>query len=120
MRMLMIGAFTLLAARAAWAVDLSGKWEVQAMGSDREMVVQQKGAKLVAHRVLWPEVDGKKYKLEHLYRGTITAGQIKGELLVKEEELPDFEVLRAFSGSISGEGQIVLDGLPLKRLEGAG
>ncbi len=109
-------------ASSAWAAgsDLSGKWEIQSLGSDRALDVQQKGQKFVAHRVMWPEFDGEKYKLEHLYRGTINGSTIKGELLVKEEELPKFEVLRDFTGQIGSDGKIVLDGLPIKRTDGKG
>jgi hypothetical protein len=107
-----------LAGSSARAADLSGKWEVQAMGSDRDIAVQQKGQKLVAHRVMWPMFDGAKYKLEHLYRGTINGSQIKGDLLVKEEEQTEYEVLRPFLGTINAQGGITLDGLPLKRLDG--
>ncbi|MEE8410124.1 MAG: CDC27 family protein [Myxococcota bacterium] len=101
------------------ATDLTGDWEVQSMGGDRAVEIQQKGKKIVAHRVLWPEFEGEKYKLEHLYRGTIRGDKIRGELLVKEDELPDYEVLRAFRGKIKSNATIVLDGLPMKRTGGA-
>ena len=89
------------------------------MGADREVTIQHKAGKIVAHRVMWPEVDGEKYKLEHLYRGTVAGNAIKGELLVKEPELKDFEVLRDFTGSVSPSGELTLDGLPMKRLDAA-
>ncbi len=95
--------------------NLSGAWEIQSMGSDRAIAIQQKGKKLVAHRVLWPEFEGTKYKLGHLYRGRLRGRRIKGQLLVREEELPKFEVLRSFTGSLEKDGTIILDGLPLKR-----
>src|SRR5688500_11299509 len=101
-------------AGASLAADLSGKYEVQAMVSDRSMDLQQKGEKIVAHRLMWPEFDGEKYKLEHLYRGTLSGAQIKGDLLVKEEEQTEYEVLRPFIGTVSASGAIVIDGLPLK------
>lgn len=100
---------------AVSATDLSGSWEIQSMGADRNVVIQQKGSKVVAHRLMWPEFEGKKYKLEHLYRGRLSGRGIRGQLLVREEELPAFEVLRSFSGSVQRDGTIILDGLPLKR-----
>jgi hypothetical protein len=111
-----IGLVPLLAAAQ---VDLAGLWEIQSMGADRQVEVKVQGAKLVAHRVMWPEFEGEKYKLEHLYRGVIKGGNITGQLLVKEEELPDFEVLRDFTGSIDGGGRFTLDGMPMKRKGGA-
>ncbi len=101
------------------ATDLTGTWEVQSMGGDRTVEIQQKDQKIIAHRVLWPEFEGEKYKLEHLYRGTIRGDKIRGELLVKEDELPEYEVLRAFQGRIKSSDTIVLDGLPMKRTGGA-
>lgn len=114
-------AFVLVALVGAPAVlvDLSGVWQVQSLGADREIVIEQQGTKIAAHRVLWPEVDGQKYRLEHLYRGDLRGTKIKGELLVKEEELPEFEVLRPFEGKIGPQGELTLDDLPLRRLAGA-
>ncbi len=97
-------------------VDLTGSWEIQSMGGDRQVEIRQKGKKVVAHRVMWPEFNGEKYKLEHLYRGTLQGDTIVGDLLVKEDELPKFEVLRSFTASVRPDGGIVLDGLPLKRV----
>jgi len=98
------------------ASDYSGKWELQSLGGDRNFNIEHKGKKLLAHRVMWPEFEGEKYKLEHLYRGKIKGNKIIGQLLVKEDELPEFEVLRNFTGSISNDSKILLDGLPLKRI----
>lgn len=109
-------ASLIVAASVVAAPSLSGQWEVQSMGADRKIKLQQKGNKLVAHRVMWPTFEGEKYKLEHLYRGTITGKKISGQLLVKEEDLPEYEVLRGFKGSIGSNNKIILDGLPMKRI----
>ena len=101
-------------AGAANAATLGGDWEVQTMGSDREISIEQAGNEIAAHRVMWPEFEGEKYKLEHLYRGTLIGNRIRGKLYVKEPELKDFEALRDFTGEITGDS-IVLDGLPMKR-----
>lgn len=106
----------LLLCQPVMAAGLSGQWQIQSMGGDRDVVVQHKGKKFVARRVMWPEFEGERYKLEHLYRGTIKGKAIRGELLVKEEELPDFEVLRDFRGSLESSDKILLDGLPIKRI----
>lgn len=100
----------------ARAGKLTGKWEIQSMGGDRTVTLEQKGNKIVIHRVLWPEYEGEKYKLEHLYRGRIRGTKIKGQLLVKDDELPDWEVLRPFTGSVGSPDSIIIDGLPMKRL----
>lgn len=100
----------------AAAGELTGKWEIQSMGGDRNVTLKHQGKKITLYRVLWPEFEGEKYKLEHLYRGRIRGTKIKGQLLVKEDELPDWEVLRPFAGSISSNDSIIIDGLPMKRL----
>ncbi len=98
------------------AGSLSGSWELQSMGGDRDFTLEQKGKRLVAHRVMWPSFEGEKYKLEHLYRGKIKGDKIVGQLLVREEDVPKFEVLRNFVGRVEGGTKILLDGLPLKRM----
>jgi len=117
LRQITFALLTLTRSTAALsATDLTGAWEVQTMGGDREIKIEQRGAKVVAHRILWPEYEGKKYKLEHLYRGTLNGANIVGQLLVKEEETADFEVLRDFAATVSGASALVFDALPLKRV----
>lgn len=119
MRHLIVLCSLVLTPAFALAADLSGTWELQSLGGDRTFVVEHKGKRLVAHRVMWPEFEGEKYRLEHLYRGKVRGSSVRGELLVKEDELPDFEVLRSFTGTIEGDDKIVIDGLPLKRVGAA-
>ena len=64
---------------------------------------------------MWPEFEGKRYKLEHRFQGRIKGTKISGKLLVREEGLPDFEVLRDFVGGVEPDGTIVIDGMFLKR-----
>lgn len=97
--------------------DLTGSYELQSMGGDRKMSFKQKGNKLVAHRVMWPEFEGEKYKLEHLYRGVISGNNIKGKLLVREDDVPQYEVLRDFQAVINDDGSLTFDGMPIKRLD---
>jgi len=109
-------SFAIIPHAALAVTSLSGTWEVQSLGGDRDVRIEQQGNKVIAHRVLWPEIDGQKYKLEHLYRGQISGTKIDGDLLVKEEELPNFEVLRAFTGVVTSDDKITIDGLPMKRV----
>lgn len=100
--------------------DLTGSYELQSMGADRQLALKQKGNKLIAHRVMWPEFEGEKYKLEHLYRGHINGNTIKGKLLVREDEVPEYEVLRDFTAVINEDGSMTFDGMPLKKLDAKG
>lgn len=113
-----LAAFVVLgfAPDARAATSLSGTWELQSMGGDRTFMLEQKGDMLTAYRVMWPKFEGETYKLEHLYYGKIRGKKIEGQLLVREEEIPDFEVLRTFRGEVKGGTTLLLDGLPLKRL----
>lgn len=111
------GLIALSLSAAGVSADLSGGWLVQTLGTDREVKIEQSGSKFVAHRVLWPEFEGKRYRLDHLYRGQIHGSTITGQLLVKEEGEPRFEVLRDFSAQVSGADVLVLDSLPIKRAE---
>ncbi len=98
--------------------DLNGIWEIQSLGSDRTVRVEADGSEIAVHRVLYPEFEGKTYRLDHLYRGTLRGETITGKLLVKDDELPDFEVLRAFEGSLK-DGNLLIDGKPLVRVADA-
>jgi len=100
---------------AAPAGPFSGAWEVQSMGADRAVTIKHKGNKLTLHRVLWPEFEGERYKLEHLYRGIVQGESVSGELLVREDGVGKWEVLRPFTGTLSGPDTITIDGLPMKR-----
>jgi hypothetical protein len=106
--------FATLLLPVATAGDLSGVWEISSLGGDRRVDMWQKGDQLVAYRVLYPEFEGERYKLEHLFRGTISGNEVEGELLVREEGMRTFDSLRGFRGRVEGE-TIILDGLPLNK-----
>lgn len=108
-----------LSAPPAAAENLSGRWELQSLGADRQLKLVQRGNKLTAYRVMWPEFEGKRYKLEHLYRGRIKGKALRGKLMVKEPDLPRFEKLRRFKGELTSHKAIVLDGMPLRRISSA-
>lgn len=98
-------------------IDASGVWEVQSLGGDRMVRIEQTENELLIYRVLYPDVGGERYRLEHLYRGTIDGESIRGTLSVRSDEAPKFERLREFTGSITAE-TLVIDRLPLKRVDG--
>ncbi len=107
----------LVGATDAHAADLAGAWQVQSMGSDRALSIEQQGERVVIHRVMWPQFEGQRYRLEHLYRGTIEGTKVRGDLLVKEEGLAEFEVLRTFDGIIRSPDAMVLDGMSVERTD---
>ena len=98
------------------AKNYTGEWSYQALNSgDTNFKVEHKGNKIVFYRVLHPEFQGERYKLEHMYKGTVTKNQIRGKMWVREEGMADFEFLRPFSGEIRSDSRMVMDELPLKR-----
>lgn len=109
---LLVAAVSAVSAQAA---DVAGTWQIQSMGSDRDVLIEQQGQRIVAHRVMWPQFEGQKYRLEHLYRGAIEGTRIRGELLVKEEGLAEFEILRTFEGAVRAPDDMTLDGMPIAR-----
>jgi len=114
-------AVALLAAPAALgAGPYSGEWEYQALNAgDTNFKVEHKGDEITFYRVLWPEFEGERFKLEHIYRGRFAGQSISGDMFVREEGMAEFERLRAFDGRILGQGRITMDGLPLRRVERA-
>ncbi len=103
--------------QAAAAGKYSGEWSYQALNAgDTNFKVEHQGDKIVFYRVLHPEFQGKRYKLEHMYKGTVSKNQIRGKMWVREEGMAEFEFLRPFSGEIRSETRMVMDELPLKRV----
>jgi tetratricopeptide (TPR) repeat protein len=97
-------------------VDLSGEWAYQALNAgDTSFQVEHKGDSLKLYRVLHPEYQGERYKLEHLFRATLRGDEIRGELHVREEGMPEFEKLRVFSGRVQSADRMLVDELPLRR-----
>lgn len=102
---------------AVAARNYNGEWSYQALNAgDTNFKVEHQGDQITFYRVLNPEFEGKHYKLEHMYKGTITKNQIRGKMWVREEGMADFEVLRPFSGEIQSDTRMVMDELPLKRV----
>lgn len=110
---LAIGLGCLVQAQAA---DLSGDWTYQALNSsDTNFRVEQKAGEINLYRILYPEFEGKHYKLEHWYKGALKAQVINGKMFVREEGMTDFEFLRPFVGKMTSEEKMVVDDLPLRR-----
>jgi tetratricopeptide (TPR) repeat protein len=98
-------------------VLFSGEWSYQALNAgDTSFKVKQEGSKITFYRVMFPEFEGERYKLEHMYRGKITGNKIEGKLFVREEGMPDFETLRVFRGEIQSNDKMLMDDMPLKRI----
>jgi tetratricopeptide (TPR) repeat protein len=103
--------------QARAASSYTGEWSYQALNAgDTNFKVEQKGDQITFYRVLHPEFQGEHYKLEHMYKGTISNSQIRGKMWVREEGMADFEFLRPFSGEIQSDTRMVMDELPLKRV----
>jgi len=105
------------AAPALAARNYNGEWSYQALNAgDTNFKVEHKGNQITFYRVLHPEFEGKHYKLEHMYKGTLSGSQIRGKMWVREEGMAEFEFLRAFSGEVQSDNRMVMDELPLKRV----
>lgn len=96
--------------------DFSGDWEIQAMGADTKVSLQQQNGQLIVHREMWPEFEKERYKLEHMYRGKIDGTDISGQLLVREDGKGKFEVLRPFRGRVISSSTLDIDSHQLKRI----
>ncbi|HOX46136.1 MAG TPA: hypothetical protein PK668_21210 [Myxococcota bacterium] len=117
-RWLWLGLGLLLSAGPARAqADLSGEWAYQALNSgDTNFQVEHKGAQLTLYRVLHPEYEGKPYKLEHIFRGELRGTALAGDLFVREEGMPEFEKLRAWTGQVQAADRMAVDEMPLRRV----
>ncbi len=103
--------------QARAARNYSGEWSYQALNSgDTNFKVEHKDNQITFYRVLHPEFQGERYRLEHMYKGAISKNQIRGKMWVREEGIADFEFLRSFSGKIRSDTRMVMDELPLKRV----
>jgi hypothetical protein len=99
------------------AGDLSGMWELQAIGQDgTSIMVDNTGDVLTLYRVMYPEFEGQKYKLEHLYTGRVIGNRVSGSLFVRDDPKSQFESLRPFDGNIQSDTYMIIDDLPLKQV----
>ncbi|MBN2495805.1 MAG: hypothetical protein JXR96_14540 [Deltaproteobacteria bacterium] len=113
-------AVILCAPAARAAVSYAGEWEYQALNAgDTSFKVEHEGSKITFYRVLHPEFEGQRYKLEHIYRGELAGERIHGKMFVREEGMADFEFLRDFDGQILDADRMKMDEMPLKRIRAA-
>ncbi len=106
------------AAPVAPAADVSGMWELQAIGQDGTSIqVENTADVIVLYRVMHPEFEGETYTLEHFYKGRIVNGKITGNLLVRDDPKLQFENLRPFDGQIKNATYMIVDDLPLKLIK---
>jgi hypothetical protein len=107
-----------LFASPAIAGDLSGMWELQAIGQDGTSIqCENKDDVILFYRVMYPEFEGEKYKLEHLYKGRMIGNKISGTLLVRDDPKGNFENLRSFDGTVRDDKYVTLDDLPIKLIK---
>jgi tetratricopeptide (TPR) repeat protein len=117
MRKVLLCAVSLLLANVAYGEgSYTGEWAYQALNAgDTAFKVEQQGGQITFYRVLFPEYEGSKYKLEHMYKGEVKGRKVEGKMFVREEGMPDFQFLRTFAGEIEGDDRMEMDGMVLKR-----
>jgi len=122
MRGIVAALVVLLASGAVLSGDsLNGTWELEVLQSEDKLLrVEHKGNEFSAYRQLHPMFEGKRYLLEHLYKGKVSGQELAGDLLVREEPDDgvqlDFEVLRPFKGRILPGPVLVIDGKRARRV----
>ena len=87
------------------------------MGADTEAKVSVRGDEVVIYRAMYPEFEGKSYKLEHLFRLKLSGSKLVGQLFVRDDPKDQFAPLRAIEGELVSEGELRLDGTPFKLVE---
>jgi hypothetical protein len=115
-RVCMVG-IGLLFVSAAMAGNYTGEWEYQALNAgDTNFKVEHSGELIKFYRVMFPEYQGSRFKLEHVYRGKLSGKRIHGDLFVREEGMAEFEKLRPFDGQVLTADKLKMDDLPLERI----
>ena len=107
--------FFLLLALAA--TPTPGRWECQSMAADTDAKVSVRGDEVVIYRAMYPEFEGKPYKLEHLFRMKVSGSKLKGQLFVRDDPKAEFTPLRVLDGEVVSESEMKLDDMPLKLVE---
>lgn len=94
-----------------------GRWECQSMGADTDATVSVRGDEVVVYRAMYPEFEGKSYKLEHLFKLKLAGTKLSGQLFVRDDPKDGFAPLRAIEGVFVSESEFSLDGTPFKLAE---
>lgn len=87
------------------------------MGADTDATVSVRGDEVVIYRAMYPEFEGKSYKLEHLFRLKLTGTKLAGQLFVRDNPKDQFAPLRSIEGVFVSEGELQLDGTPFRLVE---
>jgi len=98
-----------------FAYNFSGDWELNTMGGNKKVQIKQTENKIEMFRTITQDFDGKPYTIQHLITGNINSKQTESEcnLYVKDEELPEFELLRTIPFKIINEKELEIDGIKL-------
>ena len=87
------------------------------MGADTDANVSVRGDDVVVYRAMYPEFEGKSYKLEHLFRLKLTGTKLVGQLFVRDDPKDEFAALRPIEGVVISEGELKLDDVPFRLIE---
>ncbi len=98
-----------------FAYNFSGDWELSTMGGNKKVQIKQTDTKIEMFRTITQDFDGKPYTIQHLITGNINSKQTESQynLYVKDEELPEFELLRTIPFKIINEKELEIDGTKL-------
>jgi tetratricopeptide (TPR) repeat protein len=117
MSILLASLLVIMSVSAFAAGNYSGEWSYQALNAgDTNFKVEHSQNKITFYRILYPEFEGERYKLEHMFKGNIKTNKINGQLLVREEGMDQFEQLRPFLGKIKSQTMMEVDGMVLKKV----
>jgi len=94
-----------------------GRWECQSMGADTDATLSVRGDELVIYRAMYPEFEGKSYKLEHLFKLKLSGTKLSGQLWVRDDPKDEFTPLRAIEGELISEAELELDHIPFRLIE---
>ena len=87
------------------------------MGADTDATVSVRGDEVVIYRAMYPEFEGKSYKLEHLFRLKLSGTKLSGQMFVRDDPKDGFTPLRPIEGVLVSESELQLDGTPFRLAE---
>jgi hypothetical protein len=87
------------------------------MGADTDATVSVRGDEVVIYRAMFPEFEGKSYKLEHLFRLKLSGTKLTGQMFVRDDPKEGFTPLRPIEGVLVSDTELNLDGTPFRLAE---
>jgi hypothetical protein len=87
------------------------------MGADTDATISVRGDEVVIYRAMYPEFEGKSYKLEHLFRLKLSGTKLSGQMLVRDDPKDGFTPLRPIEGVLVSDSELQLDGTPFRLAE---